>query len=155
MASGRRSHMPKPFGPSLCKACSTHEVLLCTLPPKQKGSSSSTNRRPRPSADLDLPADEFDPVVEPPPYPLPCHPSPSPSSNSPTDPKTSPDSPSTPLSHLPDSPFLLPSPTATQVMYPTRVSSERGGRTRGPHPSPCAIFIVRHEQNRRKVRIIF
>ena len=32
--------------PSLCKACSTHEVLLCTLPPKQKGSSSSTNRRP-------------------------------------------------------------------------------------------------------------
>ena len=31
--------------PSLCKACSTHEVLLCTLPPKQKGSSSSTNRR--------------------------------------------------------------------------------------------------------------
>ena len=28
--------------PSLCKNCSTHEVLLCTLPPKQKGSSSST-----------------------------------------------------------------------------------------------------------------
>ena len=35
--------------PSLCKACSNHEVLLCTLPPKQKGSSSSTNHRPQPS----------------------------------------------------------------------------------------------------------
>ena len=32
--------------PSLCKACFTHEVLLCTLPPKQKGSSPSTNHRP-------------------------------------------------------------------------------------------------------------
>ena len=31
--------------PSLCKACSTHEVLLCALPPKQKDSSSSTSRR--------------------------------------------------------------------------------------------------------------
>ena len=40
--------------PSLCKACSTHEVLLCTLPPKQKGSSSSTNCRPRPSAPLEF-----------------------------------------------------------------------------------------------------
>ena len=37
--------------PSLCKACSTHEVLLCTLSPKQTG-SSSTNRRPRLSAPL-------------------------------------------------------------------------------------------------------
>ena len=54
--------------PSLCKACSTHKVLLCTLPPEQKG-SSSTNRRPRPSAPL-----EFDPADEPPPYPPPCHP---------------------------------------------------------------------------------
>ena len=36
--------------PSLGQACSTHEVLLCTLPPKQKGSFSSTNRRPQPSA---------------------------------------------------------------------------------------------------------
>ena len=35
--------------PSLCKACSTYEVLLYTLPPKQKGSSSSTNRRLQPS----------------------------------------------------------------------------------------------------------
>ena len=52
--------------PSLCQACSTHEVRLCTLPPKQKGSSSSTNRRPQPSAHP-----EFDPVDEPPPYPLP------------------------------------------------------------------------------------
>ena len=29
--------------PSLCKACSTHKVLLCSLSPKQKG-CSSTNR---------------------------------------------------------------------------------------------------------------
>ena len=35
--------------PSLCKACSTHEVLLCTLPPKQKGSL------PQLTADCDLP----------------------------------------------------------------------------------------------------
>ena len=27
--------------PCLCNACSTHKVLLCTLPPKQKGSLSS------------------------------------------------------------------------------------------------------------------
>ena len=48
--------------PSLCKACSTHEVLLCTLPPKQKGSSSSTDRRPGPSA-----PPEFGLADEPPP----------------------------------------------------------------------------------------
>ena len=110
--------MPKPFGPSLCKACSTHEVLLCTLPPKQKG-SSSTNCWSRPSA-----PPEFDPADEPPAYPPPCQPSPSPSSNSPTNPETSPDSPSTLLLHLPDSPSPLPSPLATgsrtQRMFPLR-----------------------------------
>ena len=46
----------------LCKVYSTHKVLLCTLSPKQKGSSSSTNHRLRPSAPL-----EFDPMDEPPP----------------------------------------------------------------------------------------
>ena len=91
--------------PSLCKACSTHEVLLCTLPPKQKGSSSLTNHRWQPSA-----PPEFDPADEPPPYPPPRQPSPSPSSNPPTGQETSPDSPSTPLPHLPDSPSPLPSP---------------------------------------------
>ena len=35
--------------PSLCKACSTYEFLLCTLLPKQKHPSSSTKRRSRPS----------------------------------------------------------------------------------------------------------
>ena len=49
--------------PSLCQACSTHEVLGCTLPPKQKGSSSSTNHRPQPSAPL-----EFDSTDDLPPY---------------------------------------------------------------------------------------
>ena len=58
--------------PSLC-TCSTHEVLLCTLPLKQKGSSSSTNRQPRPSA-----TPEFDPADEPPLYLPPCQPSPPP-----------------------------------------------------------------------------
>ena len=113
---------PSLLGPSeqalLCKACSTHEVFLYTLPPKQRG-SSSTNRRLQPSAPL-----EFDPTDEPPPHPPPCHPSPSPSSNSPTDPETSPDSPLTLIPHLPDSPSLLPSPTATwshnQHMFPLR-----------------------------------
>ena len=46
--------------PSLCQACSTHEVLLRTLPPKQKGSSSSTNHRPQTSA-----PPEFDPQISP------------------------------------------------------------------------------------------
>ena len=46
--------------PSLCKACSTYEVLLYTLPPKQKGSSSSTNSQPWPSA-----PPEFNHVDEP------------------------------------------------------------------------------------------
>ena len=92
--------------PSLRKACSTHEVLLCTLPPKQKGSSFSTNRPWRPST-----PPEFDPADKPPPYPPPRQPSPSPSSNSPTDPKTS-DSPSSPPPHLPNSP--------SPILYPLR-----------------------------------
>ena len=54
--------------PSLCKACSTHEVLLCTLPPKQKGSSSLTNHRLRPLHPRSLIADE------PPHYPPPRQP---------------------------------------------------------------------------------
>ena len=80
--------------PSLCKACSTHKVLLCILPPKQKG-SSSTNCRPRPSA-----PQEFNPANEPPSYLPPHQPSLSPSSNSPAGPETSPDS----LSPLPSPP---------------------------------------------------
>ena len=59
--NGKRSEVPYAQAfwalqsrPSLCKACSTHEVLLCTLPPKQKGSSSSTNCRLRPSAPLEF-----------------------------------------------------------------------------------------------------
>ena len=106
--------MPKPFGPSLCKACSTHEVLLCTLPPKQKGSSSSTNRPWRPSA-----PPEFDPADEPPPYPPPHQPSPSPSSNSPPGPETSLDSPSTPATRSP-----------TQYMFPLREVAGPEGPTR-------------------------
>ena len=135
--------------PSLCKACSTHEVLLCTLPPKQKGSSSSTNHRPRPCAPL-----EFDPADEPLPYRLPRQTALSPSSNSPTGPETSPDSPSTryPISRTPPPPFP---PQLPHGHIPNTCSPERGGRTRGPHQSPCAIFIVRYEPDRRKVRIIF
>ena len=51
----------------------------------------------------------------------------------------------------------LPSslPSCHTVTYPTYVSPERGGRARGPHRSPRAIFIVRYEPDRRKVRIIF
>ena len=127
MANGRRSHTPKPFGPSLCKACSTHEVLLCTLPPKQKG-FSSTNRWSRPSA-----PPEFDPADEPPAYPPPCQPSPSPSSNLPTNPETSPDSPSTLLPYLPDSPSPLPSSPATQLLpntFPLREVAGPEGPTR-------------------------
>ena len=92
--------------PSLCKACSTHEVLLCTLPHKQK-SSSSTNGWSWTSA-----PSEFNPMNESPSYTPPCQPSPSPSSNSPPESKTSPDSPSAPLPHLHDSPsaFLPPLP---------------------------------------------
>ena len=67
--------------PSLCQACSTHEILLHTLPPKQKGSSSSTNQGPRPSA-----PPEFNPMDVSPPYPPPSQPSPSSSSNTPTGP---------------------------------------------------------------------
>ena len=57
----------------------------------------------------------------------------------------------------PISPTPLPSssPPPHTVTYPAYVSPERGGRTRGPHPSPRAIFMVRHEPHRRKVRIIF
>ena len=57
-----------------------------------------------------------------------------------------------PISPTPLPPSL---PTIHRFMYPTRVSPERGGRTRGPHPSPRAIFIVRYEPDRRKVRISF
>ena len=63
-----------------------------------------------------------------------------------------------PLSPATPSPWrpLPPSfPTCHRVMYPAHVSPERGDRTRGPHPSPCTIFIVRYEPDRRKVRIIF
>ena len=74
--NGKWSEVPyaQAFGalwsrPSQCKACSTHEVLLCTLPPKQKGSSSSTNRRPRPSTSL-----KFNPTRHPTNPLLPPHP---------------------------------------------------------------------------------
>ena len=131
--------------PSLCKASSTHKVLLCTWPPKQKGSPSSTNHRSRPSAPL-----EFNPMDEPPPYQPHCQPSPS---NSPTDSETSPDPSSTPLPHLPNSPSPLHSapPPHNRVKYPTHVSPKTGGRTRGPHSSPRAIFIVRRSQIEEKL----
>ena len=83
-------------------------------------------------------------------------PSPSTSANSLTAPKpllTLPQ-PRHPISLTPLTPFLPPHP-CHMVTFPTHVSPERGGRTRGPHPSPCAIFIVRHEPDRSKVRIIF
>ena len=61
--------------------------------------------------------------------------------------------------HLPDAPSSLPPPYPRhRVTYPTHVSPERGGRTKGQvaglHPSLCAIFIIRYEPDRRKVRII-
>ena len=92
--------------PSLCKASSTHKVLLCIWPPKQKDSPSSTNCRSRPSAPL-----EFNTMDEAPPYQPHCQPSPS---NSPTDSETSPDPPSTPLPHLPNSPSPLRSSPPSQ-----------------------------------------
>ena len=145
--------MPKPFGPfgaGLPHARTAPRMKSFCAPclPKKKGLSSSTNHWSRPST---LP--EFDPADEPPPYLPPHQPSPSPSSNSPTDPKTSPDSPLTLLLHLPDSPSPLPSSPATWSRT-QHASPERGGGTRGPHSSPCAIFIVRHEPDRRKVGII-
>ena len=92
--------------PSLCKARSTHEILLCTLPPKQMG-SSSINRRLRPSA----PAPGVRPT-ERPSLPATRQPSPSPSSNSPTGPETSPDAPRPrySISPTPPPPFLPPLP---------------------------------------------
>ena len=48
-----------------------------------------------------------------------------------------------------------PTPHNHRVTYPTHVSLQRSGRTRGPHLSPRAIFIVRREPDRRKVSIIF
>ena len=128
MTSGRRSPMPKRFGP------------FGAGPPYA---------RPAPSA-----PPEFDPADEPPTYPpphnplLPLHPT----HLLAPKPLLTPPSAATPSPRLPLPPSF---PTCHMVMYPAHVSPERGGRTRRPHQSPCAIFIVRYEPDRRKVKIIF
>ena len=132
----RRSPMPKRFGPFgtgphyAKPAPSTRSFYAPCLPSKRVLLQLT--------AHLDLPHPQSST-----PYPPPCQPSPPPSCNSPTDSETSPDSPSTtaPSPRLP----LPPSPARLRhtVTYSTHISPERGGRTRGPHLSPCAIFIVR------------
>ena len=151
MTSGQRSHMPKPFGsfgagpPYARPAPPTRSCYAPCLPSKRAllpqltaGSdlphpwSSTPRRSPLPTRTQPTPL-------------LPLHP---------TGLETSPDSSLTPLPHLPNSPSPLPSPSATRS-HTQHVSPERGGRTRGPHLSPCAIFIVIYEPDKRKVRIIF
>ena len=63
-------------------------------------------------------------------------------------PLLTPPRPCYPISPTPPPPSFPPCNTVT---YPTHVSPERGGRTRGPHPSPCAIFIVRYDPDRKKL----
>ena len=135
--------------PSLCKACSTYKVLLYTLPPKQKGSSSSTNSQPWPSA-----PPEFNPVIEPLPTSHIIKPRLSPHRTHILTLKRLLSLPQ-PHYHIPPIPPPRVPPPCHAITYPALVSPERGGRTRGPHPSPCATFIVRHEPDWRKVRIIF
>ena len=153
MASGRRSHTPKPFGPFGAgppyanPASPTRSFYAPCLPSKRA-------LLPQLTADRDL-----------------LHPRSSTWRTSPL-PTRYPTNPLLPLHpthllaqkplqiptglHLPDAPSSLPPPYPRhRVTYPTHVSPERGGKTRGPHPSPCAIFIVRYEPDRRKVRIIF
>ena len=153
MASGRRSHMPKPFGPFGAgppyarPAPPTRSFYAPCLPSKRALPKLTTD--PRPSA----PAPGVQPADEPPLYPppanplLPLHPTLLLAQK----PLLTPLDPATPSPRLPLPPSF---PHCHTVMYPTR-SPERGGRTRGPHPSPRTIFMVRYEPDRRKVRIIF
>ena len=153
MASGGRSHTPKPFGPfgagppytrpapptrsfyAPCLPSNRALLLQLTTDPKLPHPRSSTPRTsPLPTRH---PANAL----------LPLHPTPLL-----VLPLLTPPPPRYPISPTPPPPFLLPLP---QGHYPTHVSPRRGGRTRGPHPTPCAIFLVRYEPDRIKVRIIF
>ena len=133
MASGRRSHRPKPFGPFgvgppyARPAPCTRSFYAPCLPSKRALLLQLTTDRdlPRPwSSTLfaTLPTLSF-PLIQ--------------------------------LTSWPRNLSWLPLHPCHTVTYPIHVSPERGGRTRGPHPSPRAIFIVRHEPDRGKVRIIF
>ena len=55
-----------------------------------------------------------------------------------------------PISPTPP-PHFAPPPPHNRVTYPTHVYPKRGGRTRGPHSSPRAIFIVRRSQIEEKL----
>ena len=141
--------IPSLLGPSEqalpSKACSTHEVLLvpCLL--------GKRALLPQLTADRDLPP----PVEEPSPYPppranplLPLHPT----HLLARKPLLTPPRPRYPISPTPPS-----FPPCHRIRYPTHVPLREvvGPEGPAPTPSPCTIFIVRYEPDRRKVRIIF
>ena len=154
MASGRRSHTPKPFGPfgagppyanpasptrSFYAPCLPRKRALlpqlttdCNLPHSW---SSAPRTNPLPTRHTANPL-------------LPLHPT----HLLVWKPLLTPPQLRYPISRTPPPPFP---PQLPHGHIPNTCSPERGGRTRGPLQSPCAIFIVRYEPDRRKVRIIF
>ena len=117
MASGWRSHMPRPFGPfrtgppSARPAAPMRSFYTPCLPNKRALLLQLTANR-----DL-LHPQSLTPWTSP---SLPATPSnpPSPSPNSHTDSETSPESPPTLLPHFSNSPSLLPSPACQAITYP-------------------------------------
>lgn len=115
--------------PSSCKACSTHEVLSCTLPPKQKRLFFLNQQ-----LTLDLPhpgnLTQMSPPTHHPANPI------LPPSNTPTDPKTSPDFPQPRLPHLPTPLSPFPSTLhcqtghASNTLFPLREVADPEGPTR-------------------------
>ena len=115
--------------PSLCKDCSTYQILLCSLSPSttKESDSKAPKRPPKPSAP------NFNPADEPPPYRPGDETSggetpPSSSSSS----KSGSDDPKTPKEISTPSPW-----TRTQSKH---VSSQRGSGTRGPYTGSRAFL---------------
>ena len=131
--------------PSLCKDCSSYQILLCFLSPSttKKSKSKDLKRPPKPTAP------DFDPAGEPPSY---CpgyeasrnetsHSSPSSSksgSNDPQNPKRD-----------------FHSPSIDQVPKETHVSPQRGSGTGGPYTDSCAFLNFWYELSWRKIGTFF
>ena len=117
--------------PSLCKDCSTYQILLCSLSPSitKESKSKAPKRPPKPSGP------NFDPADEPPPY----HPREETSRDE--IPSSSP-SPSKTVSNDSKPPKEIYTPPLHIGHDPkqTYVSFQRGSRTGEPYTGSCAFF---------------
>ena len=134
MASGRRSPMPKPFGPFGAgppyarPAPPTRSFYAPCLPSKKA-------LLPQLTADLDLPhPGNLTPQMSPLPTNHPANPILPPH---PTGLETSPDSPLTPLPHLPDSSSPLPPPPLPHGHVPNTFPLREGAGPEGPTRVHC------------------